>query len=73
MFNMKHYLLNFNQVCLNYGTGAKWPRPGVTLFTLANYRENIKTIFLSETTRLRSLVFFLSVHLRPYVSGIVIN
>ena len=23
MFNMKHYLVNLYQVCLNYGTGAK--------------------------------------------------
>ena len=58
MFNMKHYLVNFYQICSNYGTGAKsGPRHGVAIFTLASYRENIKTIFLSETTRPKALIF----------------
>ena len=46
--------------------GQKWLCSGVTIFTLANYRENIKHIFLSESTRPRALIclcLFICVHL----------
>ena len=47
--------------------GQKWLCSGFTIFTLANYRANIKHIFLSESTRSRALIclclFVCCVHL----------
>ena len=46
--------------------GQKWLCSGVTIFTLAHYRENIKHIFFSESTRPRALIclcLFICIHL----------
>ena len=40
-----------------YSLGRKWPRPGGHMFYIGLYRENVKKIFLSETTMPRALIF----------------
>ena len=57
IFGMKHHLVNLEQVCSNYTPGAKHgPAPGVTCFTKTYTGKNME-IFLSETIRLRALIF----------------
>ena len=50
---MKHHLVNLNQVGSNYIPGAKNGPPSGHMF----YREKHVTIFLTETIRLRALIF----------------
>ena len=38
-------------------------RPGVHMFYIGLYRENMKKIFLCETTRPRALIFVMKHHL----------
>ena len=44
IFGMKHRLVDFYLVCLNYGTGPKMAPPwGHTFYYIPLYREHIKT------------------------------
>ena len=60
-----------------YTRGQKWPLPRVTCFTQAYIGRNMKqTIFLSETTMPRALIFGMKHHLvnlyqvcSNYISG----
>ena len=58
MFGLKHHLVDLHQVCENYSRRAKDDaHPGGHMFYIGLYRENVKKIFLSETTRPRALIF----------------
>ena len=58
IIGMKSHLEDFYQLCSNYAPGAKkWPRPGVTCFTLAYIGEKMKKIFLFKTIWPRALIF----------------
>ena len=58
---MQHHLVVLDQVCSNNGFMAKkWPNSGNHVFFIALYIKNIKSIFLSETLGLRTLVLGLN-------------
>ena len=57
IFGMKHHLVNFYQVCSNYIPGAKNGPPKGSHVYIGLYKEKHEKIFLSETIRLRALIF----------------
>ena len=60
ILGMKHHLLNLYQVCSNYISGA---HSRGHMFYIGLYRIKHEKIFLSETIRLRALIFGMQHHL----------
>ena len=57
IFGMLHLLVDLYQVCSNYSLFAlNGPAPGGHMFYICLYRQNVKKIFLFETTRPRALI-----------------
>ena len=54
---MKHHLVSLYQFCSNDIPGAKNGPHGGHMFYIGLYREKYEKIFLSETIRLRALIF----------------
>ena len=64
IFGMKHHLVSVYQLCSNYIPWAKnGPAPRGHMFYIGLYREKHGKIFLSETIRLRALIFGMKHHL----------
>ena len=57
IFGMKHQLVVLYQVYSNYILGAKNGPPQGHLFYIGLYKEKHEKIYLSETIRLRALIF----------------
>ena len=58
IFGIKHHLVDFYQVCLNYTPGTKnGSYPEGLIFYKGLYREQHGKIILSETTRPGALIF----------------
>ena len=55
--------MDLYQVCSNYAPGGLKGLPRGHMFYMGLYRENMKRILLSETTRLKALVFGMQHHL----------
>ena len=56
IFGMKHHLVSLYQICSNYFPGINGPPRG-HMFYIGLYREKHEKIVLSETLRLRALIF----------------
>ena len=63
IFGVKHQIVNLYQVCSNYIPGAKTDPPRGHMFYIGLYKEKHEKIFLSETIRLRTLIFGMYYHL----------
>ena len=57
IFGMKHHLVKIYQVCSDYIPGTTTGPPKGHMFYIGLYREKHEEIFLSETIRLRALIF----------------
>ena len=59
IFSKNHHLVNLYQVCSNYAQGAKRGH----MFYIGLHRDKHEKIFMSETVRLRALIFGMWHHL----------
>ena len=76
IFGMYHHVVDLYQVCSNYAPGVKMAPPRGNMIYIGLYREKDETIFLSETTMSRAMIFGMKHHLvilyqvwSNYISG----